>query len=77
VDYSLQRKFFHQEKHRSSLICKAQGGFREPEFALYKEDIKAEKSGIVTEIDNRRLAKIAKLAGAPHDSKAGGYLKHL
>jgi thymidine phosphorylase len=21
-------------------ICKAQGGFREPEFALYKEDIK-------------------------------------
>jgi thymidine phosphorylase len=38
---------------------------------LYKEDIKAEKSGVVTEIDNRRLAKIAKLAGAPHDS-----LKH-
>jgi thymidine phosphorylase len=56
-------------------ICKAQGGFREPEFALYKEDVKAEKSGIITEIDNRRLAKIAKLAGAPHDSKAGVLLK--
>ncbi|PKH67841.1 thymidine phosphorylase [Flavobacterium sp. ALD4] len=56
-------------------ICKAQGGFREPEFALYKENVKAEKSGIVTEIDNRRLAKIAKLAGAPHDSKAGVLLK--
>lgn len=56
-------------------ICKAQGGFREPEFAFYKEDVKAEKSGIVTEIDNRRLAKIAKLAGAPHDSKAGVLLK--
>jgi thymidine phosphorylase len=23
-------------------ICKAQGGFREPEFALYKEDINRE-----------------------------------
>ena len=56
-------------------ICQAQGGFREPEFAPYKEDVKAEKSGIVTEIDNRRLAKIAKLAGAPHDSKAGVLLK--
>ena len=52
-------------------ICKAQGGFREPEFAPYKKEVKAEKSGVVTAIDNRRLAKIAKLAGAPHDSKAG------
>jgi thymidine phosphorylase len=59
VDYSLQRKFFHQEKHIRSSLRKAQGGFREPEFALYKKDIKAEKSGVVTEIDNRRLAKIA------------------
>jgi thymidine phosphorylase len=36
----------------------AQGGFREPEFAIYKEDVIAEKSGVVTEIDNRRLAKL-------------------
>lgn len=56
-------------------ICQAQGGFREPEIALYKEDIKAEISGVVAEIDNRKLAKIAKLAGAPHDSKAGVLLK--
>ncbi|WP_339920981.1 thymidine phosphorylase family protein [uncultured Flavobacterium sp.] len=56
-------------------ICQAQGGFREPEYAIYKEDVIAEKSGIVIEIDNRRLAKIAKLAGAPHDSKAGVSLK--
>lgn len=52
-------------------ICKAQGGFREPQLAPFKTEIHAEKSGIVTEIDNRRLAKIAKLAGAPHDPKAG------
>jgi thymidine phosphorylase len=29
----------------------------EPEYAIYKEDVIAEKSGVVTEIDNRRLAK--------------------
>jgi thymidine phosphorylase len=52
-------------------ICKAQGGFREPKYAIHKTDIYAHKSGIVTEIDNRRLAKIAKLAGAPHDLTAG------
>jgi thymidine phosphorylase len=57
------------EKFRA--ICKLQGGFQEPEFAIYKRDIHAKKSGIVTEIDNRKLAKIAKLAGAPHDCKAG------
>jgi len=56
-------------------ICKAQGGFREPEFAVFKEDVTAEKSGVVIDIDNRKLAKIAKLAGAPHDSKAGLLLK--
>lgn len=52
-------------------ICRAQGGFEEPKFSNYKMEIQSEKSGIVTEIDNRRLAKIAKLAGAPHDSTAG------
>lgn len=56
-------------------ICHAQGGFREPEFAFFKEDIRADKSGIVAAIDNRRLARIAKLAGAPHDSNAGLLLK--
>lgn len=52
-------------------ICIAQGGFKEPEYAIYKMNIHAEKSGMVTEIDNRKLAKVAKLAGAPHDCKAG------
>ena len=52
-------------------ICQAQGRFKEPEYANYSVDFLAEKSGIVTEINNRKIAKIAKLAGAPHDSKAG------
>lgn len=52
-------------------ICEAQGGFQEPSTASITHDICASDSGIVTEIDNRNLAKVAKLAGAPHDAAAG------
>ncbi len=52
-------------------ICKAQGGFKEPKPAKYRDEIKAGKTGIVTKVDNRRLAKIAKLAGAPDDKESG------
>ncbi|MDO8998139.1 MAG: thymidine phosphorylase family protein [Bacteroidota bacterium] len=52
-------------------ICKAQGGFKEPKFSQHKREVLSKKSGTVIEIDNRRLAKIAKLAGAPHDLTAG------
>ncbi len=52
-------------------ICLAQGGFSEPSIGSFKQEIKADKSGIVTKIDNRRLAKIAKLAGAPENKGAG------
>ncbi len=54
-------------------ICKAQGRFTEPVPAPYTIDIKAEKSGILKRIDNRKLAKLAKLSGAPQ-SKAAGIL---
>lgn len=52
-------------------ICNAQGGFREPKLAPYKTDVLAKKAGTVRAIDNRKLAKVAKLAGAPHDPSAG------
>lgn len=54
-------------------ICMAQGGFMEPQFAKYKMDILSTKNGTVIEIDNRRLAKAAKLAGAPRSPSAGIY----
>ncbi|MGG7034801.1 MAG: thymidine phosphorylase family protein [Flavobacterium sp.] len=54
-------------------ICLAQGRFSEPKTAKFKKDIKSTKSGMVVEIDNRKLAKIAKLAGAPHYPSAGIY----
>ena len=54
-------------------ICLAQGDFTEPKFAKYKTEIKSEIAGTVTSIDNRKLAKVAKLAGAPQSPSAGIY----
>ncbi len=52
-------------------ICLAQGAFKTPRLADYKKDVLAAKTGQVKEIDNRRLAKVAKLAGAPEEPGAG------
>jgi thymidine phosphorylase len=52
-------------------ICEAQGGFREPSTAAFSYDIVSDYAGKVIEIDNRCLALVAKLAGAPHDPAAG------
>ena len=56
-------------------ICEAQGGFREPGRARHTRLEMAHKAGIVTAIDNRRIARIAKLAGAP-GRKTSGILLH-
>lgn len=52
-------------------ICEAQGGLRMPPTAAHRSDILALRSGSVAAIDNRRLARIAKLAGAPLAPAAG------
>ena len=52
-------------------ICEAQGGFREPVLAKFKHAIVAAKDGIIKSVDCRRLARIAKLAGAPKSPAAG------
>lgn len=52
-------------------ICEAQGGMREPPVAAFTQEIAAARSGIVIAMDNRRLARIAKLAGAPKSACAG------
>ena len=52
-------------------ICEAQGGMREPPKAPYTHPVLARSSGRIAAFDNRRLAKAAKLAGAPHDPAAG------
>ena len=52
-------------------ICEAQGGFKMPSLAKYRFDVISEKAGKVKLIDNRKLARIAKLAGAPKVPSAG------
>ncbi len=52
-------------------ICEAQGGMREPPEARLRREIRASAGGTVSTIDNRRLARVAKLAGAPRDPAAG------
>ena len=54
-------------------ICITQGDFKEPQYAKFKKEIRSTLIGTVVEIDNRRLAKIAKLAGAPKSAAAGIY----
>jgi thymidine phosphorylase len=56
---------------RFEAICEAQGGFREPGRAGFATPFPAPMEGRVACIDNRRLARVAKLAGAPHDANAG------
>src|SRR5205085_4067999 len=51
--------------------CAAQGGMREPPHAPLQRVVTAAQSGVVATIDNRRLAKAAKLAGAPKSPAAG------
>lgn len=57
-------------------ICLAQGGFHEPPRARLHEVIPAPASGRVRAIDNRKIARIAKFAGAP-DSPAAGLRMHV
>lgn len=52
-------------------ICAAQGGFREPGSAEQRIDIRAPHACELTAVDNRRIARIAKLAGAPRQQRAG------
>lgn len=52
-------------------ICASQGGMREPPRAAHQRPVTAARTGRVTKIDNRRLARVAKLAGAPAAPAAG------
>jgi thymidine phosphorylase len=52
-------------------IREAQGGAREPPRADFRHPVSASRSGWVAAIDNRLLARAAKLAGAPLAAAAG------
>lgn len=52
-------------------IAEGQGGFREPAEAPLFRSVIAARDGTVVAIDNRRLARVAKLSGAPAAPTAG------
>ena len=52
-------------------ICEAQGGLRVPPVSRHRYPLYAEQPGTIARIDNRKIAKLAKLAGAPDDKAAG------
>lgn len=55
-------------------ICELQGGFTEPKIACCTYSINATHHVLIEDIDNRQLARLAKLAGAPADKTAGVFL---
>ncbi|GGB92420.1 putative thymidine phosphorylase [Marinobacterium zhoushanense] len=57
--------------HKFKAICAAQGGFRELPVPSYRYSVLADRDGVVKAIDNRKLARLAKLAGAPNARAAG------
>jgi thymidine phosphorylase len=52
-------------------ICEAQGGMRAPAIAKHQHPLLAGTPGRIKSIDNRRIARLAKLAGAPEAKAAG------
>ena len=52
-------------------ICEAQRGMRVSPTSRQQRPLLAERSGSVRAIDNRKIARLAKLAGAPDDKAAG------
>jgi len=52
-------------------ICEAQGGLRVPPQAAHTHCVTAPADGVVSAIDTRLVARMAKLAGAPRDPAAG------
>lgn len=52
-------------------ICEAQGGMRTPPTASNVHPLVAPHAGRIVHIDNRKLARVAKLAGAPEAKAAG------
>ena len=52
-------------------ICEVQGGLRQPPVAAYTTVVPAPHGGRIVAIDNRRMATLAKLAGAPAAPAAG------
>ncbi len=57
--------------HQFERICRLQGGFDVPPAAHFCKEITSKVRGRIRAIDNRKLSRLAKLAGAPQLVEAG------
>jgi len=55
-------------------ICEAQGGMRTPPNATNVHPLIAPRAGRIVHINNRKLSRLAKLAGAPEAKAAGVFM---
>ncbi len=71
--YEMARKILDDGRawKKFQAICEAQGGLHFPQKAAFTHEVLATTKGTIVTIDNRKLAKVAKLAGAPESSSAG------
>ena len=56
-------------------ICEGQGGMRSPPRAVHTAPLVASRPGRVVHINNRQVATLAKLAGAPERKAAGLFMR--
>lgn len=57
--------------HKFEAICRAQGGMHSIPTAKYTYTVKAKQGGKILSINNRHIARVAKLSGAPKSKAAG------
>ncbi len=60
--------------HKMNQIIEAQGKQKRLQLGKFRFPVKATQAGVVKTIDNEVIAKIARIAGAPHDKGAGLFL---
>ena len=63
-------------KKFKEIVKAQQGNLNRIKYAKMKQNIFSEKTGKITEIDNKKLNMLAKAAGSPVDKSAGVYLYH-
>jgi thymidine phosphorylase len=71
--YQQAKQTLHSGKAEKKFmqICQAQGGFKKPGQAPFSQTLFAAEAGIVSYFNNRFIAKLASLAGAPNAPLAG------
>lgn len=71
--YALASETLHSGRAMAKFraICEAQGGFQQPGAADFTHTVLATRRGVLSYFNNRLIARLASLAGAPNAALAG------